>query len=193
MGACHILRPLDITALLDDWGRGDRRALDELLPLVYAELRQIAARQLRGERDGHSLQPTALVHEAYLRLVDQRHADWRGRAHFFGVAAQVMRRVLVDHARRHLAGKRGEGIRPVPIDEAIDTPAVQEIPILDLDAALDRLSQLDAGLAQIVELRAFGGLTIEEAADVLNVSPSTAKREWRTAKAWLTRELGGSA
>ena len=182
--------PPDITALLDDWGRGNRRALDELLPLVYAELRHIAARQLRSERDGHSLQPTALVHEAYLRLVDQRKADWRGRAHFFGVAAQVMRRILVDHARRHLAGKRGEGVRPVSIDQALDTPGVQEIPILDLDAALDRLARLDAGLAQIVELRAFGGLTIEEAAEVLAVSPSTAKREWRTAKAWLTRELG---
>jgi RNA polymerase sigma factor (TIGR02999 family) len=191
-GGLPYTSPLDITALLDDWGRGDRRALDELLPLVYAELRRIAARQLRGERDGHSLQPTALVHEAYLRLVDQRKADWRGRAHFFGVAAQVMRRILVDHARRHLAGKRGEGIRPVSIDEVMDTPAVQEIPILDLDAAIDRLAQLDAGLAQIVELRAFGGLTIEEAAHVLNVSSSTAKREWRTAKAWLTRELDGA-
>lgn len=180
----------DITGLLDDWGRGNRRALDELLPLVYAELRRVAARQLRHERDGHSLSPTALVHEAYLRLVDQRKADWRGRAHFFGVAAQVMRRILVDHARRHLAGKRGDGVRPVPIDQAMETPGVQEIPILDLDDALDRLARLDAGLARIVELRAFGGLTIEEAAHVLNVSPSTAKREWRTAKAWLTRELG---
>jgi RNA polymerase sigma factor (TIGR02999 family) len=180
----------DITNLLDEWGRGDRRAFDELLPLVYAELRQVAARQLRHERDGHSLQPTALVHEAYLRLVDQRKADWRGRAHFFGVAAQVMRRILVDHARRRLADKRGDGVRPVSIDQAIDTPGVSEIPILDLDDALDRLAGLDAGLARIVELRAFGGLTIEEAAHVLKVSPSTAKREWRTAKAWLTRELG---
>ena len=180
----------DITDLLDEWGRGERRALDELLPLVYAELRRVAARQLRRERDGHSLQPTALVHEAYLRLVDQRKADWRGRAHFFGVAAQVMRRILVDHARRRLAGKRGEGVHPVSIDQAVDTPGVNEIPILDLNDALDRLARLDAGLAQIVELRAFGGLTIDEAAHVLNVSPSTAKREWRTAKAWLTRELG---
>ena len=183
----------DITELLDEWGRGNRRALDELLPLVYQELRRVAARQLRHEREGHSLQPTALVHEAYLRLVDQRKVDWRSRAHFFGVAAQVMRRILVDHARRHLAGKRGDGVRPVSIDQAMETPGVQEIPVLDLDDALDRLAQLDAVLAQIVELRAFGGLTIDEAAHVLNVSPSTAKREWRTAKAWLTRELGAEA
>jgi RNA polymerase sigma factor (TIGR02999 family) len=180
----------DITALLDGWGRGDRRALDELLPLVYAELRRMAARQLDHERAGHSLQPTALVHEAYLRLVDQRHVNLQNRAHFFGVAAQVMRRVLVDHARRHLAGKRGDGVRPISIDRALNTPGPTAIPILDLDDALERLAKLDAGLARIVELRAFGGLTIEEAAQVLNVSPSTAKREWRTAKAWLTRELG---
>jgi RNA polymerase sigma factor (TIGR02999 family) len=180
----------NITGLLDDWGRGDRRALDALLPLVYAELRRVAARQLRRERDDHSLQPTALVHEAYLRLVDQRRADWHGRAHFFGVAAQVMRRILVDHARRRLAGKRGDGVRPVSLDQAMETPGVNEIPVLDLDDAIERLARLDAGLAQIVELRAFGGLTIEEAAHVLKVSPSTAKREWRTAKAWLTREFG---
>jgi RNA polymerase sigma factor (TIGR02999 family) len=180
----------DVTDLLDEWTRGDRRALDRLLPLVYAELRRVAARQLRRERDGHSLQPTALVHEAYLRLVDQQKVDWRNRAHFFGVAAQVMRRILVDHARRRLASKRGDGLRPVSIDQAMETPAAYEIPIIDLDDALGRLGRLDAGLAQIVELRAFGGLTIEEAAHVLNISPSTAKREWRTAKAWLIRELG---
>jgi RNA polymerase sigma factor (TIGR02999 family) len=181
--------PPDVTGLLDEWTRGDRGALDRLLPLVYAELRRVATRQLRRERPGHSLQPTALVHEAYLRLVGQQKVDWRNRAHFFGVAAQVMRRVLVDHARRHLAAKRGDGVQPVSIEQAMDTSRAYEIPILDLDDALGRLEKLDAGLAQIVELRAFGGLTIEEAAHVLNVSPSTAKREWRTAKAWLTREL----
>lgn len=180
----------EITGLLDDWGRGDRRAFDALLPLVYAELRRVAARQLRHERADHSLQPTALVHEVYLRLVDQRRVDWRGRVHFFGVAAQVMRRILVDHARRRQAGKRGDGVRPVSLDQAMETPGVSEIPILGLDEAIERLSRLDARLAQIVELRAFGGLTIEEAAHVLKVSPSTAKREWRTAKAWLTREFG---
>jgi RNA polymerase sigma-70 factor (ECF subfamily) len=180
----------DVTGLLDEWSRGDRRALDRLLPLVYAELRRVAARQMRRERAGHSLQPTALVHEAYLRLVDQRKVDWRNRAHFFAVAAQVMRRILVDHARRHQASKRGDGVRPVSIDQAMEAPGIYELPILDLDDALGRLDKLDPGLAQIVELRAFGGLTVEEAAHVLNVSTSTAKREWRTAKAWLTRELG---
>ena len=184
-----MISPPDVTALLGDWSRGDRTALNQLLPLVYAELRRVAARQLRNERADHTLQPTALVHEAYIRLVDQRHVDWQNRAHFFGVAAQVMRRILVDHARRHDAIKRGDGVRCVSIDEARDVAASNEIPILALDHALDRLEQVDADLARIVELRAFGGLTIEEAAHVLNVSPSTAKRDWRTAKAWLHREL----
>ena len=180
----------DVTALLSDWSRGNRSALNQLLPLVYAELRRIAARQLRSERGNHTLQPTALVHELYVRLVDQRQAEWQNRAHFFGVAAQVMRRILVDHARRYSASKRGEGVRCVSIDEAKELAASNEIPILALHHALDRLEEVDSDLAKIVELRAFGGLTIEEAAHVLNVSPSTAKRDWRTAKAWLTRELG---
>ena len=183
----------DVTALLAEWSRGDRSALSQLLPVVYGELRRIAARQLAGERVGHTLQPTALVHEVYLRLVDQRQVDWQNRAHFFGVAAQVMRRILVDHARRHSAGKRGDGIRCVSLDDAKDVPAAGEIPILALDRALDRLQQVDADLARIVELRAFGGLTVEEAAHVLKISPSTAKRDWRTAKAWLSRELGSVA
>jgi RNA polymerase sigma factor (TIGR02999 family) len=183
----------DVTALLGDWGRGNPTALNRLLPLVYAELRRVAARQLRNERADHTLQPTALVHEVYIRLVDQRQVDWHNRAHFFGVAAQVMRRILVDHARRRGAGKRGDGVRCVPIDEARDVAASNGIPILALDHALDRLEQVDSELAKIVELRAFGGLTIEEAAHVLNVSPSTAKRDWRTAKAWLNRELGPEA
>jgi RNA polymerase sigma factor (TIGR02999 family) len=179
----------DVTALLGDWSRGNRTALTQLLPLVYAELRRVAARQLRTERADHTLQPTALVHEAYIRLVDQRHVDWQNRAHFFGVAAQVMRRILVDHARRHGANKRGQGVRCVSMDEAQDVAAPNEIPVLALDHALDRLAKVDAELTRIVELRAFGGLTIEEAAHVLGVSPSTAKRDWRTAKAWLNREL----
>lgn len=185
--------PPDVTALLGDWTRGERGALDQLLPLVYAELRRVAARQLRNERNDHTLQPTALVHEAYIRLVGQRQVDWQNRAHFFGVAAQVMRRILVDHARRRGASKRGDAMPCVSIDEAIDVAASNEIPILELDQALDRLEKMDAGLAKIVELRAFGGLTIDEAAHVLGVSPSTAKRDWRTAKAWLTRELGPQA
>ena len=182
--------PPDITELLEDWGRGNHRALDCLLPLVYDELRRIARRQLRRERAGHTLQPTALVNEAYLRLVDQRQVDWRSRTHFFGVAARVMRRILVDNARRHKAEKRGGGLHLVPIDEAAETAGADEISVLGLDAALGRLERIDRDLAQIVELRAFGGLTIEEAAQVLKVSASTAKREWRTAKAWLARELG---
>src|SRR5215212_4447585 len=183
----------DVTALLGDLSRGKHSALNELLPLVYAELRRIASRQLRSERVGHTLQPTALVHEVYLRLVDQRHVDWRNRAHFFGVSAQVMRRILVDHARRHSASKRGAGLPHVSIDEAKAAAAPDGIPVLALDRALDRLAGIDGDLARIVELRAFGGMTIEEAACVLKVSPSTAKREWRTAKAWLTRELGDPA
>jgi RNA polymerase sigma factor (TIGR02999 family) len=179
----------EITALLDEWSRGNSQALDQLLPLVYQELRGIAKRQLRREREGHTLQPTALVHEAYLRLVDQRRVDWRSRAHFFGVAAQVMRRILVDDARRHHAAKRGDGIQRVSIDEALGAPGPDDISVLALDEALGRLEAIDRGLAQIVELRAFGGLTVEEAAQVLKVSASTAKREWRTAKAWLAREL----
>jgi RNA polymerase sigma-70 factor, ECF subfamily len=179
----------DVTALLGDWSRGDRCALDRLLPLVYAELRRIAARQLRQERAGHTLQPTALVHEAYLRLVEQRAVNWQHRAHFFGVAARVMRRILVDHARRQAARKRGDGAQQVPLEDVAKTAAATPIPVLALDHALGRLEQLDRDLALIVELRAFSGLTIDEAAHVLKVSPSTAKRDWRTAKAWLSREL----
>lgn len=178
-----------VTALLTDWSRGDVTALDQLLPLVYAELRRIAARQLRGERTNHTLQPTALVHEVYLRLIDQREVDWQGRAHFLGVAARVMRRVLVDHARRHGAQKRGDGAPCVSIDEATEVASPEGTPILLLDLALARLEKADPDLAKIVELRAFGGLTIEEAAHVLDVSPTTAKRDWRTARAWLNREL----
>jgi RNA polymerase sigma factor (TIGR02999 family) len=185
--------PHDVTALLAEWSHGDRSALDRLLPLVYAELRRMATRRLGAERAGHTLQPTALVHEAYLRLVGQRRVDWQDRAHFFGVAAQIMRRILVDHARRRGAGKRGAGVQCVSLDDAHGVPASNEIPILALDHALERLQEIDPDLARVVELRAFGGLTIEEAAHVLEVSPSTAKREWRTARAWLTRELGFEA
>ena len=179
-----------VTALLTDWSRGDTGALDQLLPLVYAELRRIAARQLRGERVNHTLQPTALVNEVYLRLVDQRQVEWQGRAHFLGVAAQTMRRILVDHARRHDASKRGDGVPAVSIDDAREIASSGELPLLALEDALAHLEAVDPGLAKIVELRAFGGLTIDEAAHVLDVSPSTAPRNWRTAKAWLNRELG---
>lgn len=180
----------DVTALLDEWNRGDPAALEELLPIVYAELRRVAARQFRAERSGHTLQPTALVHEAYFRLTAQRHLQWQSRAHFFGVAAGVMRRILVDHARRQHARKRGNGVRPVPLDEALEMAAPTDVSVLGLDQALVRLAGIDPQLAAIVELRAFAGLTIDEVAHVKSVSPSTAKREWRTAKAWLVRELG---
>ena len=155
----------------------------------------MAARQLRSERTDHTLQPTALVHEVYLRLVDQRRVSWEDRAHFFGVAAQVMRRILVDHARRQRAEKRGQGVACLSLDEAKNAAAVEpvEIPIVALDRALERLEGVDRDLAKIVELRAFGGLTIDEAAHVLSVSPSTAKREWRTAKAWLNRQLAADS
>lgn len=179
----------DITALLDGWTRGDRQALDRLLPLVYDELRRIAARQLRRERAGHTLQPTELVHETFLKLVDQRRVDWLNRAHFYGAASQVMRRLLVDHARRHHARKRGNGFEWVAIDEGLNVQAPDRIPVLVLDDVLGRLEKLDRRLAYLVEVRAFGGCTLEEAAEVLQVSMSTVKREWRTAKAWLSREL----
>lgn len=179
----------DVTALLDQWRRGDRDALGRLLPLVYEELKRIATRQLRSERADHTLQPTALVHEVYLRFIGQRRVDWQSRAQFFGVAAGVMRRILVDHARRRSASKRGDGRAAIPIEDAVHSVAAGEVPVLALDLALDRLENIDKELARLVELRAFSGLTIEETAHVLNVSPSTAKRDWRTAKAWLKREL----
>jgi RNA polymerase sigma factor (TIGR02999 family) len=185
--------PRSVTALLGEWSRGNDSALNQLLPLVYAELRRMAGRQLRGERANHTLQPTALVHEVYLRLVDQRHVDLHDRAHFLGVAARMMRRILVDHARRRGAGKRGEGVPCVSIDEAKEVAAPRDMPVLALDRALDRLEKIDPDLGRIVELRAFGGLTIDEAAHVLKISPSTAKRDWRTAKAWLNRELSSDA
>ena len=180
----------DVTALLVCWSRGDRAALDQLLPIVYAELRRIAARQLRRDRADHSLQPTALVHEAYLRLVTQNRVGLQNRAHFFGVSAEIMRRILVDHARRRRADKRGGGDERVAITSDLEAPADDRISVLAMDRALARLEAIDATLARIVELRAFGGLTIEEAAAVMKISPSTVKREWRIARAWLTRELG---
>jgi RNA polymerase sigma factor (TIGR02999 family) len=183
------MNPSDVAALLDDWRQGDREALERLLPLVYSELRRIAARQLHTERPDHTLQPTALVHEAYLRLADQRQVDWHNQAHFFGVAAQVMRRILVDYARRRGAAKRGDGAELVSIEQADDV-ASSDLPVLALDAALHRLERIDPELAKLVELRAFSGLSIEQAALILNVSPSTVKRELRTAKAWLANELG---
>ncbi len=159
------------------------------MPLVYAELRSLARRYLRRERSDHTLQATALVHEAYLRLVDQRGVTWQNRAHFFGVAAQAMRRILVDHARRHHAAKRGGPAFKISLDDVVVAAQERSDDVLALDDALTRLTALDPRQGQIVELRVFSGLTVEETAEALGISPATVKREWMSAKAWLTREV----
>ena len=184
-----------VTRVLAEWSRGDGAALDRLVPLIYPELRRIAGRQLRRERPDHTLQPTALVHEVFLQLVDQRHATWENRAQFFAVSAQLMRRILVDHARSRHALKRGGPITKVALDvRAIDVsgdPVAAEV--LAVDQALERLAEQDPDQARIVELRFFGGLTVEETAKVMERSARTVKREWRLAKAWLFRELQGGS
>jgi RNA polymerase sigma factor (TIGR02999 family) len=183
----------DITQLLLAWGDGRREALDDLMPIVYADLRRVAAGYMRREAAGHALQPTALVHEAFVRLVDQKRVKWRNRAHFFGVAAGLMRRILVDHARRRRAEKRGGGWERVTLagDEAA-TDGHKEIDVLALDEALERLAEFDPQQVRIVELRYFGGLTIEETAEVVGISPATVVREWTIAKAWLRADLSRS-
>ena len=179
----------DVTALLLAWSDGDQAAGSRLIDVVYDELRRVARRHLRGERD-HSLAPTALVHETYLKLVDQRQVRWQNRAHFFGIAARLMRRILVDHARSRAAAKRGKD-RTVFLDAAdVETPPL-DVDILALDAALDKLAALDARQSKLVELRFFAGLTVEEAAATLHVAPITVKRDWAHARAWLFRELQG--
>ena len=178
-----------MTRLLREAQAGDRAALDELLPLVYRELRQIAARHLAQERPGHTLQATALVHEVYLRLIDQHSVDWRNRAHFFSIAAEMMRRILVNHAVGRRAQKRGAGETLLSLDEVISFPNRQNVDLILLDEALKRLTELDPLQARIVEMRFFAGLTVEEVAAVLGVSDSEVKREWRSAKAWLTGQL----
>ena len=175
----------NITQLLIDLSNGDRNAVDLLLPVIYDELRKLAASYLRRERPDHTLQPTALVHEAYIRLVDQTRVNWQNRAHFFGVAAQLMRRLLVDHARRHNAEKRGQNFQKISLDENIDKAGERSTMLLALDDALQALAQFDEQKARVVELRYFGGLSIEETADVMGVTPTTIKRHWRFAKAWL--------
>lgn len=186
----------DITALLQRWKAGDREALERLAPRVYAELRRIAARSLASERRDHTLQSTALVHEAFLKLVDQRRVDWQSRAHFFGLAAQLMRRILVDHARRVGRVKRGGDTPTVSLEAAGEVADAAGSPSADvflLDAALRKLEAFDPTQGRIVELRFFGGLTIEETAGLLGVSAMTIKRDWAVARAWLYRELSGSA
>lgn len=183
----------DITTLLKAWSAGDQAALDDLMPALYSEIRKLAASYLRRERPDHTLQPTALVNEAYLKLIDQRVVEWQNRAHFFGVAAQIMRRILVDHARAQKADKRGSGNRPLVLDEALEVAGGRSMDFVALDDALKTLAELDPRQAQIVELRYFGGLSIEETAEVTKLSPATIKREWASARAWLRRELERSS
>jgi RNA polymerase sigma-70 factor (ECF subfamily) len=179
----------NITVLLAELTKGNEDAAGKLIPLVYAELRRLAASYMRKERIDHTLQATALVHEAYLKLVDQRAVTWQCRAHFFGIAAQIMRRILVDHARGHLRNKRGGGQLEIPLDKAVLFAPQRSGELVKLDQALDRLTQLDPRQARIVELRFFGGLTVEETSEVLGISPKTVKRDWSVAKAWLHGEL----
>lgn len=188
--------PPDITRLLQEWQDGSAAALERLMPLVYDELHTLASRYLSRERRSHTLQPTALVNEAYLKLAGQRAVDWQNRAHFYGIAAQLMRRILVDHARREGRSKRGGDVAPLSIDDADPagaTDAVDPIDAFVLDRALSRLEALDAQQGRIVELRYFGGLTIQETAEVMHVSSGTVKRDWAVARAWLYRELTGAS
>ena len=182
-------RDAALTQLLAEFSDGKHQAIEALLPLVYAELRRQAARHLRRERVGHTLQPTALVHEAYMKLMEQRDVRWQNRAHFFGIAAQAMRRILIDHARNRGRNKRGGAQPKVELEEghAIQQPVA--IDVLALDEALKRLQTLDARQARIVELRYFGGLSVEETAEVVEISPATVKRDWTMAKAWLANQL----
>lgn len=181
----------DVTQLLVNWGKGDQQALEQLVPLVYAELRRLADRYVRRERPGHTLQSTALVHEAWMKLIDQRNVHWQNRAHFFGVAAQMIRRILVDYARNRHAEKRGGHAFKLSLDDAIELPKQRDLDLVALDDALESLTKVDPQQGRIVELRFFAGLSIEETAEALRISPATVKRDWVVAKAWLYREMGG--
>jgi RNA polymerase sigma factor (TIGR02999 family) len=180
-----------VTALLAAWTDGDRGALERLVPLVYADLRRIAARRIRAENRGHTLSATALVHECYMRLVDQRSARWQNRAQFFAIASEQMRRILVDHARKRRAHKRDGGVQ-ITLDEGVASAPARELDLLALDGALSELGALDERSAKVVEMRFFGGLSIEEAAFALDVSHATVEREWASARAWLFRRLQGA-
>jgi RNA polymerase sigma-70 factor (ECF subfamily) len=181
-----------VTDLLARWSGGESAARDALVPLVYGELRSIARKCLAGQR-GHTLQPTALVHEAYLRMVNRDSKPWQNRTHFFAVAAQIMRHILVDHARKHSAAKRGGNAITLVLDESVALPKKTNLDLIALDDAMNRLAVLDARQCQIVELRFFGGLSIDETAEVFNISPSTTKREWATARLWLHRAMSEEA
>ncbi len=180
----------EITRMLQEWSGGDRDALDALLPLVYTELHRQASRYLRRERSDHTLQTTALIHEAYMKLVDQREVNWQNRTHFFGIAAQMMRRILVDYARQRHRAKRGGIAEDLPLEEAaLVVSEERSVDLVALDEALTRLAEFDERQARIVELRYFSGLTIEETAEVLRISPATVKSDWNVAKAWLRHEI----
>jgi len=179
----------DVTLLLSKAREGDKESLDRLLPLVYGELRRVAENQLRGERNGHTLQPTALVHEAYIRLIGQHSVDWQNRAHFFSIAAETMRRILVNHAIERRAQKRGSGETLLALDRLNSIGTEKSIDMILLDEALDSLEKLDARQAKVIELRFFGGLTIPEVAEVLEISEATVNREWRSAKAWVLAQI----
>ncbi len=178
-----------VSKLLLNWGQGDQGAREALIPLVYDELRRLARRYLRRERRDHTLQSAALVNEAYLRLIRQEHPQWQNRAHFFGVAAQLMRHILVDHARNRAAAKRGAGAPRLTLDPDVALPQERDVDLIALDDALNQLAALDPQQSRLVELRFFGGLSIEETSVVLGISPATVKREWATARAWLQREM----
>lgn len=179
----------EITDLLLEWSAGEAGALDRLMPVVNAELRRLARRYLARESPGHTLQPTALVNELYIRLVDRRRVQWQNRAHFFGFAAQTMRRILVDHARAQRAAKRGSGIPTVTLDEAVALPSGPDVDLIALDDALNALARMDQRQSRIVELRFFAGLTLQETAEVLDIGEATVSRDWASARAWLYREL----
>jgi RNA polymerase sigma factor (TIGR02999 family) len=181
--------PEEITRLLVDWSHGDMSALDRLVPVVYSELHRLAQRYMRGERPDHPLQTTALVNEAYLRLVGWKEVEWKNRAHFLAVAAQIMRRILVDFARSRNYAKRGGGLRRVSLDDALLVTEAADPDLLDLDGALSRLAAVDPRKSRVVELRFFGGLSNEEIAEVLGTSPFTVIRDWNLARAWLLREM----
>ena len=180
----------EVTKLLKDWGAGDKSALDQLMPLVHDELHRLARQHMRREKPGHLLQTSALVNEAYLRLVDASQVDWQNRAHFFGIAARLMRRILVDDARRRHRDKRGGYTIQVPLDDATSLPQEQAANLVLLDDALKTLAAIDPRQSEIVELRFFGGMSIEETAEVLKVSPGTVSRDWTFARAWLRKEMG---
>jgi RNA polymerase sigma factor (TIGR02999 family) len=183
------MAPQTLTQLLSAWSAGDEAALEQLMPMIYHELHRLAARHLARERAEHTLQPTALVNEAYLRLIDQKRVRWQNRAHFLGIAAQMMRRILVDYARARRYAKRGGGAPVVSLHEAAEVSVEKASDLIAVDDALTRLSEIDIRKGRVVELRFFGGLSVEETAEVLQISPNTVLREWRTAKAWLHREL----